>query len=178
MTEQKPTLRVVNGPSPARPAVPKNQALYNPLPKPMIGITPEQLWDFFSLYAEECEVEEQPLTMAGALLAMNLDGWRFEQLAVQEKYKHVCSLILLRIEEQYEKKLHTSASAGAQFWLKNRRRSTYGDRVELANADGEPLRLEHGSNELELLRRVGFLLANNQKTIEHQPDAPEGEEQK
>lgn len=175
MSESKPALKIVSQGEESFRQLAQHRHL-NPLPRAMTTITPEQLWDFFEVYVQDCDSKEEPITMAGACLAMHVSRNYFDKLASDPRFSDVVELIRLRVEERYEQKLHSSASSGAQFWLKANRRELYGDRLGLGNPDGTPFNPEGSVSEMELLRRVGFLLAQNAKTIEGKAEPADEEE--
>lgn len=125
--------------------------------------SPEQLWDLFEIYVEECEVKEKPMTLAGVILALGFSSRdAFNRYGTKPEYREVISRIRLSIEEVYETRLHGPAAAGAIKWLSVH--AGYTERVDIGNPNGETFKVEGestASSELELLRKVGFMLAAN-----------------
>lgn len=144
--------------------------------------SPAQMWDLFEVYEQDSRANDQPLTLAGAALALGFSSTKkFYEYSKRPEFADVIDYIKTKVEAEYEQRLHGPAAAGAIFWLKAQ--AGYRDRLDIGNPEGEQFKTsqEHSESELELIRRVGFLIAKrnavdaeytelDQATSKEQPD--------
>ena len=133
---------------------------------PLLGSTvrkvgsPAQMWDLFEVYEQDCRANDQPITLAGAALALGFSSRaKMMDYRAKPEFADILDRIKTTVEAEYEAKLHGGSASGAIFWLKAQ--AGYRDRLDIGNPEGEAFKTgnEPTESELELLRRVGFMLA-------------------
>lgn len=81
--------------------------------------SPEQLRDLAEKYFAACEAKDEPRTITGLCLALEISRKGFYVYAKKPEFEEVVDWARTMVEHEYEKRLHGPNATGAIFGLKN-----------------------------------------------------------
>lgn len=114
--------------------------------------SPEEFDKKVDDYVQDCQVAEKPLTLTGLILALGLSSRQsLDEYLAYEGFPDSVKRAKLLIENQYEQGLHSCASTGSIFALKN-----FGWRDKTETEHSGSIRLSDMTEE-ELDRRIAAL---------------------
>lgn len=89
--------------------------------RPRIIQSPDEMIAMAEAYFAQCQMSEQPITLAGMCYALGLTSRKsLDEYAKRDEFTGSVNRLKLRIEAEYESRLHASGNAsGAIFALKN-----------------------------------------------------------